>query len=147
MKFKILLTLCCFYAQWLCGEQPSSADDLLNRIIEKAKQNDEWVKSYGSFQETILKRLESDGKLKSQETRTYRTIWIQDTPYQDLIQVDGKDLSESHKKEEAKRKSKFIESLRKKKEDSGEKEEFSWEELRAKYEFALLPPDELGHYV
>jgi hypothetical protein len=124
-----------------------STDSLLDKIVEQARKNDDLLKSYGSFQETVTKKVEEDGKVKSQQTRTYRTVWIEDSPYEELVQVDGKPPDSKQKKEEAKRRSKFVDSLHHKNKDSGEKEEFTWEDLRAKYYFALLPSDQIAKYV
>ena len=121
-----------------------STTDVLRRIVERAKQNEALADNIGFHQVTTDRKLK-EGKISDQKIRMYRTIWLENKPYLELIQVNGKELDEKEEREEKKKKAKFIKSLREKpKEDP---ENITWEDLYSKYEFQPLPADSTGVYV
>jgi hypothetical protein len=129
----------------LRAEEPSEKV-ILGRILEKAEANDKLLDKYGSSEEAKERELDADGKVKDEETKTYRTIWIERKPYQQLVLVDGSPLNSKQRSEEEKRRAKFVEAIHKNK-PSEDEIRLSSEDLFAKYDFTMLPPDELGRYV
>jgi hypothetical protein len=82
--------------------------------------------------------------------RTYRTTWIHGQPYNELVQVDGKNLDSKQKKEESKRKADFVTSISRKAKAKGIQQELKsvqWWDVHTKYDFEILPPEPGSHYV
>ena len=121
-----------------------STTDVLRRIVERAKQNEELANNIGFHQVTTDRKLK-EGKISEQKIRMYRTIWLENKPYLELIQVNGKEPDEKEKKEEKKKKAKFIKAIREKPEE--DPENITWEDLYSKYEFQPMPADSTGVYV
>jgi hypothetical protein len=119
-----------------------SKEEILKKILEKAKQNEERVKQFGYYQSTNQKKMK-DGKVTKVEARLYRVTWIQNQPYLELLKFNGKDLDADGRKKEADRRAKFIKSLSKKDDDD---DEITWDDLYVKYDFEQLPPDQNGLY-
>lgn len=130
------------------GSSPQ-VKQIVEKVLANLKTNEEKAKEYGFFQETVLKELEEDGTVSEQKKRTYRIIWIDGEPYAEMIRFNDLELTAKLKKEEEKRRSKFIKSLKQKKEKDKyeEEDELSWEELLGKYDFRLLPLEGKASYV
>lgn len=125
--------------------------EILKSILKQAEKNDELFDKYDFYQDQEVKDLDDDGKVKKVKTRTYRTIMLLDHRYFELIKVDGKDLDDDDKKDEAKRRGKFIKEIQKKGKASEEEEDdednFTWADLMEKYDFAQLPAEGEAVYV
>src|SRR5438105_1048489 len=65
-------------------------EDIAGKIIQRATQNEHLTEDFGFYQKTITKWLNSDGSLKSQETRTFKTVWIENHPYAELQSVNNR---------------------------------------------------------
>jgi hypothetical protein len=123
------------------GAGPDS-HDLVKHIVDRALENDKASEEYGFHQQTVVKEFDSKGQLKKQETRTYQTAWIETKPYAELLKINDKPPGEKEKKEEAKRRQKFTESIHsKKKQDKDDDFNLTWENLSRKYEFTEIPSD------
>jgi len=147
MKFRtaVLFLLICSFAY---AQSTKTPQEILKEAVAKAKKSEEIADRVGFYQDVITRELNDDGKVTDQETRTFRTIWIEDTPYPELMLVDGKQPNDKQKNEEAKRRKKFTESLHDNKKDEDEAQgSFSWEELSQKYKFTLLPSEAEAFYV
>jgi hypothetical protein len=130
------------------GASPSSTkDDLLKKILNRAKENSEKSLEFGFYQITNTKKM-NDGKLASEEVKEYKLIWLNGQPYLELIKKDGKDLDKSEKKKEQDRKAKFVKTLNKKDDDDDEDgDDITLDDLYVKYDFQELPADNIGQYV
>ena len=130
------------------SQHQPSIKEILEKAIEKAKKSDDAAERFGFYQDVISKELSDEGNVQDKKEKTYRTIWLEDKPYQELILVNGQPLKSDDKKDEAKRQKEFVESLHKKekKEDDSDLD-FTWDELSRKYDFALLPADNLAPFV
>lgn len=146
--FKILINvLTAFALQSVVADAELTHQQILERIVEKAKQNQELSQEIGFHQKVATTKLR-DGKVSETKVKTFRATWIDDQPYLELIQVNGQELSEKERREEKERKVKFVKSLKKKQEaDDDEIDAMAWEDLYAKYDFHPLPSDSIGHYV
>ncbi len=118
-------------------------EEVLRRIVEKAKQNEELSNEIGFHQITATKKL-NDGKVSDEKVRLHRITWVENKPYLELLKVNGMELSAKEKKEEAKKKDEFLKSLRKKSKD--DPENVTWEEMYSKYDFHAMPSDSIGQY-
>src|SRR5215470_340473 len=122
-------------------------EDVLKHILQKAKENEKKSVEFGFTQLTHSKKLD-EGKTTSEETKEYKLIWLQGEPYLALVKKDGKDLDKDDKKKEADRKAKFVKS--KGKDDDGsydDDDNLTFDDLYAKYDFEMLPADDIGPYV
>jgi hypothetical protein len=125
--------------------EPPPTQELLRGIVEKAHQNYKLSQDYGSYKRVVVKKLSKDGKIKKEETKIYRTTWIESHPYSELIRINDKELTKKQKEEEAKRRSEFIKGIRT--QDLKEILEYTWQELYQKYDFTILPPDQDASYI
>jgi hypothetical protein len=126
------------------SSEPLSQTEILQKIVDRAKQNEELADNIGYHQVTTDKKMK-DGKISEQKVRLQRIIWLQDRPYLELVKVDGQAPDEKEKKEEKKKKEKFLKSLREK--PKKDPEDVTWEDLYAKYDFQRLQADSIGSYV
>lgn len=148
-RARIILLLCLFTAAG-CSTcmAAENVHELIEKVRKKADQNETDAGKFGYHQKSILKELSGDGKVEKQETKTFRTIWIEDKAYMELVQIDGKPLDTKHKKEEAERRKKFIETIHKKaKTEPDDEMNLTWEDLEKKYDFKELPPDGTSKYI
>lgn len=123
------------------GAGPDTGD-LVKKVVDRALENDKASEGYGFHQETLVKEFDSDGKLEKQEIRTYQTVWIENKPFAELLKVNDKAPGDKDKKEEAKRRQKFTESIHsKKKQEDDDDFNLSWEDLSRKYQFTVMPSD------
>lgn len=147
MKFRIAALFLLFSA--LAYAQPAQTpEQILKQALDKAKKSEEITDRIGFYQDVITRELDDDGKVTDQETRTFRTTWIDNTVYPELLLVNGKAPNDKQKNEEAKRRKKFVQSLHDNKKDDDEAQgSFTWEELSQKYKFTLLPSEPEAFYV
>jgi len=123
-------------------------EEILKRVVEKAEKNESNTERFGYYQATVTKRLNDDGAIDQQQTRKYRTIWIEEKPYPELLEVDGHPPDADQRKQEQERRNKFQKSLHEKnKKDSTDDLDFTWTELSQKYDFQLMPGDGKAAYV
>ena len=152
MKFKIfflLLAVCSLALPARSTEETQAKEDALKNIFETAKANDKITEIYGLYQQNTVRKISEEGRVKKQKTSVYRTIWLNDVPYAELITIDGRPLSKKEKDEETDRRKKFLKRLKDKKEDKTDDEDFdlTWQDLYQKYEFHKLPAEGQAAYV
>ena len=130
------------------AEQELDQREILDRIVEKAKQNQELARRIG-FQQNVTSTKIRDGKVSEKKIRTFRMTWLNEYPYLELVKVNGKGLSSKELKEEKERRAKFLKSVNKKNDvlEEDDDDQLSWADLYAKYDFQMLPPDSQGKYV
>jgi hypothetical protein len=119
--------------------------EVLQKAAEKANQNEQKALNYGFKLQTIIKKMDTDGKLEEQIQRDSHIIWLEGKPYNELLQINGQSLDSKAKAEEFKRKSEFIKTVRENKKTL--RESLTWTELFKKYDFAFLPPDGEAQYL
>ena len=127
------------------AESSAELKQILSNVVKKLESTQENLNHYGYFQETVLKELEDDGSVSDQKKRTYRIVWIEGEPYAEMIRFNDQELTSKLKKEEQKRREKFIKSL--KEEDDADEKEPTWEELYQKYNFRILQSEPPAKYV
>lgn len=136
------------FATNLFAEDPD-VSQIVERVVDRTQQNLEADDHVGSYQTVAVKKLKGD-EVKQEETKTYRTIWIQDKPYSELVQINFKNLNAKQKKEESKRKSEFVKALYRPSKPKGIHQELrkvEWWNLHHKYDFTLLPSEGYSGYI
>jgi hypothetical protein len=143
-----------FFALLFVSVLPLRADnfdpEILKSIAKKIEKNNELLQNYDFYQDQEVKELDDDGSVKKVKKKTYRTILLLDHRYYELIKVDGKGLIDKDKKDEAKRRSKFIKEIQKKgkpAEEEEDEDDFTLEDLIEKYDFSQLPAEGEAVYV
>lgn len=145
--FLIFITAIIPFGQLGADDLPTEA--IVNRMIEQVKKNMESDDHLGSYQKVVIKKFKNK-TVNSEEARVYRTIWIDDHPYSELVQVNDSDLTSMHKAEEFKRKGEFTKAVHHPSKPKGIQEELKsvrWWELSTKYEFEVLTPTDGAKYV
>jgi hypothetical protein len=126
-------------------EEAPPTQELISKIIKQGQQNYKLSQNYGSYKRVVVKKLSKDGKVKKEETKIYRTTWIEDHPYGELIRINDKELTKKEKEKEAKRRSESIKGIRT--QDLKEILEYTSQDLYQKYDFTILPPDQDASYI
>jgi hypothetical protein len=149
MRFKTVLLLLAFVLPGIktYAETNLSDCEVLQRIFEAAKKNERLTETYGFWEENTTKKLSDEGSVKKQERRKYRTIWIENQPYAELVEIDGKPLTKKQTEEEHDRQEKYAKSLHQHKEKDSDDVDLTWEDLYEKYDFTALPSEENAAYV
>jgi hypothetical protein len=148
MDRKYIALLACLLTALVVQAGPSLTDDeILQQILQKAKENEDFTTRVGFHQTTATKKMK-DGKISEEKIRFHRLTWIDNRPYLELLRVDGRELNPKEKKEEAERRAKFIKSLGKQdEEEDDDDEDVTWDDMARKYNFQRLPADSTGAYV
>lgn len=153
---KIIRFLPIFFVLMSLSAVPLKANtfdpEIIKSIAKKIEKNNELLENYDFYQDQEVKELDDDGSVKKVKKQTYRTILLLDHRYYELIKVDGKDLNDKDKKDEAKRRGKFIKEIQKngKADDDDEEEDeddFTLEDLIEKYDFSQSPAEGEALYV
>ena len=151
---KITKFLPFFFALMFVSVLPLKANsvdpEIIKSIAKKIEKNNELLENYDFYQDQEVKELDDDGSLKKAKKQTYRTILLLDHRYYELIKVDGKALDDDDKKDEAKRRGKFIKEIQKKgkaDEEEEDEDDFTIEDLIEKYDFSQLPAEGEAVYV
>lgn len=146
----IFLSLDVTHSSPKAADSPPPVREIIEKVLSNLKANEEKSKDYGFFQDTVSKEFEKDGSISEQKKHTYRIIWIEEEPYAEMIRFNDQVLTPKLKKEEDKRRSKFVKSLKKREKQKDKDEEvddLSWEELFEKYNFRMLSPEGNASYV
>jgi hypothetical protein len=141
----VTLLLLCMFTVGLTDE-PLTTDQILQNILHKAEDNEKLIDHYGFTFESTEKKLAEDGSVKTEQTKSYRIIWIQNETFAELTEVDGKPLNDKQQKEEQKRRQEFEKKLKQPKKKDPEEEEFEWKDLYEKYDFTRMDPTESSAY-
>jgi hypothetical protein len=148
-KFALFLIVVLTFSTSTFARNTLTKQELLKKILVKAKENAVIMDQFGYYQATNTKKMD-EGKIKDQETRLHRMTWIQNHPYLELLKVDGREPNAEEKKKEADRKKKFLKSVNKKKgdydDDDEDGEEITLDDLYEKYDFDPLPPEPNSAY-
>jgi hypothetical protein len=119
--------------------------ELLKKIVEQLEKNEETIGSYDFHNDAEVKDVNKEGEVEKVEKFTYRTISLEGHRYFELIKFNDKELDKDKKKEEAKRREKFLKRL--KKGDREDEEEITWKDLADKFEFTTHPSEGQAAYV
>src|SRR5262245_20334270 len=118
-KLAALLIFTLLASAPLYASDATANEDVMKKILAKAKDNEKLADEIGFEQSTVVRKMD-DGKVTEQETKVYRLTWIQNQPYLEMIKMNGKDLDQKTKKDEAEKKAKFIKSLNNTQKDDDE---------------------------
>ncbi len=118
------------------------ADDVVKKVIERAKQNSahHHETRYAYSMQNVIEELDEKGSVKQRKERLYELAAIDGKPFYRLIQKDGKPLTEEDRKHELQRERKFRHTLAewsRKKVKSEDEVELN-EELFSKYKVEIV---------
>jgi len=140
-----LLLFLLFITGFAADQAPSQ---LMEKMIAKAKENDHLIDEYGFYQKSVTRLMDSDGNLKKEEVKVYKTVWIENKPFSALQTVNGKALNQDQQQDEVKRREKFIEAIHNNtKSDATAQIDLKWEELVNKYNYTMISSDTSAPYV
>ena len=146
-KAVVALSFLLFAPLFISAEEELTQEMILKRIFDKAEHSEKGIDQFGFFQENIRRELEEDGTITEEEKRVYRTTWIGDQRYAELIEVNGRGLTEKEKKEERKRKQKFLNEVKDKRKELRKEVAIAWKEVYDRYDFERLPAEPGAFYV
>ncbi len=128
------------------AEEKLTDEQILKKIFDRVDENEKRIDQFGFYQETLKKELEDDGTVKQEEKRVFRTTWIGDQRYAELIEIDGKSLNAAQRKEEQKRREKFRKETKDKRKEIKKDVEIAWKGLYDRYDFVRLPAEHGAFY-
>jgi hypothetical protein len=146
VKQKVLLIIFLFALVLpVLASEDLTEETVLQKAAEKAEKNEQIALNYGFKLETIIQKMDGDGKLEKEIKRDSNIIWLEGKPYNELLTINGQKPDSSQMAEEAKRKREFIKAIRENKKIL--RESLTWKDLFKKYDFAFLPADQGIPYV
>ncbi len=115
-----------------------AADEIIQRAVEKAKQEDADKTRYTFLQRVTKDELDDDGKVKETEKLVYRSVPIGDKSFSRLEKKDGQALTGDELKEVQEKEKEFIEEQKEPKKKDKNEYEFKIDgKFVAKYKFTL----------
>lgn len=143
----VIFTLLLFLPLSCLAEERLTDEQILKRIFDRVDENEKRIDQFGFYQETLNKELTEDGSVKQEEKRIFRTTWIGNQRYGELIEIDGKSLDAAQRKEEQKRREKFLRETKDKRKEIKKDVEIAWKGLYDRYEFVRRPAEHGAFYV
>lgn len=134
----------------LSAENPKA---IVEKVVEKLKFQSTPNDQYGFYQQVRHRKFERDFQtVKDEQLRVYRTIWILDKPYSQLIKRNGQKLDGVEKAKESRRRSEFMKEYAGDGRKSGncidqEVKKIRWWEIYSRYDYNFEPPDSGAAYV
>ncbi len=132
----LLLLLICTIP--LAAEDQLTAQQIVERMAVRAEEMDLAGEEWGYWQESVQRKLDSKNRIKDEEKKLRKTIWLEEKPYMELVKINDKDPDTGIKKEEAERKAKFIKEIKDPKKKDSEDDDPTWQQLIQKYDYSLL---------
>ncbi len=80
---------------------PVDVQDLLKRSVAATARNWKEAPNYGFLEHDVEEKLDARGKVKSKTDKTYEVSMMDGSPYNNLVQVNGKPLPADQQKAEA----------------------------------------------
>ncbi len=139
-----------FVAGPVFAEDSASTRPLVEKIAHVVKQDVQAQSHHGFTQTVTITKMDSNGGVKKQEEKLYRTTWVLGKPYNELIQIASRDLTRRERSQEDKRRADFEKAVYQKSKPSGiqqELKEIRWWEIYDKYDFKILPSQPGSSYV
>ena len=148
-KAIISILVCIGLSCQLSAQQQLSRDQVLQKVVERATQNEQERKAYGYDLNMIIHWLNDEGSIRKSEVREYRTNWDDETPQLQLVSINHKQLTEKQLREEQKNREELQKTM-----PNGSKGQsfpsefpFTWTELKSKYDFKMESADANAPYV
>lgn len=126
---------------------------IMEKVVDRLKFQSISDDQYGFYQQVRHRKFESDfQRVKDEELRVYRTIWILERPYSQLIRMNDQKLDAVQKAKESRRKSEFVKERtgQGRKSGNGIGQEFKkirWSEMYSRYDYKFEAPDSGAGYV
>lgn len=146
--FSFLSTAALLLGPSLAAE-PLDAQEILRRAVEQAERRSQ--QEYRSKHEfrilAVSEKLNKKGEIKKTEQNLYRSFPIEGFPFEQLIEKDGRPLSQKQSKKERKKEEKFREKLAKGKtpKDPTEERRVAFNgELVERWDFFSMPDEQVG---
>lgn len=142
----VLISFLCSYLPAETSEQVK--EEILQKIIERATDNEKAMDKYGYDINMKVRWLKSDGNTKKTEIRDYRTTWVEDVPRLELCRINAKPLDYNQRKEQQKNKKEWQKAIHNGQRPSdSHRIPFAWSEIMQKYDFTIDPNDHSSAYV
>jgi len=143
----VIVVLVLFLPLSCLAEERLTDEQILKRIFDRVDRNEKRIDQFGFYQETLNKELKEDGSVKQEEKRIFRTTWVGDQRYGELIEINGKSLDAAQRKEEQKRRDKFLRETKDKRKEIKKDVEIAWKGLYDRFDFIPRPAEEQAFYV
>ena len=120
---------------------------IVNRALERAAWIDEqdFEAEYRYTMQRHVRRYQSDGSIRSEDTRQFEVLPIEGVPFRRLVERNGEPLSDSERAAEWEREQGFIEDLKKKNENDEDDDEIEFSaDLVSRFQFRLEGIDEVN---
>ncbi len=94
-----------------------SVDQIIDRAVERAEKQHQTLAAnhHELIERTVVRSLDADGEIVKRETSVSRVYAVEGARFEELIQVDGRPLNEKERRDERKKKEKFIQEVRERK--------------------------------
>jgi hypothetical protein len=138
-----------FFVIDLEGGDNKVSDDLLQKIIQQATENEQKIEDYGFDCKVVVQKFKGNGQLKNSEVRDYRTEWKEREPEIQLYRINSQSLTLKQRKEneESKKEWKKTVATGINRQRAQHRMPLSWDEIIQKYDFVQIPGDGLTTYI
>jgi hypothetical protein len=89
------------------------ANEIVQRAIETARAQEDAVTQFGSMMLSIVESLDGEGSVKKEEKAVYRRYPILGAVYDEMVEKDGRPLTEKELAKEQKQKDEFVREVQK----------------------------------
>jgi hypothetical protein len=133
-----VLTLAVCFPALLCAQDPL---EIVRRSIEIDQRTAGIVRNYTYLQRQEQRDLDSSGKVKDTETRTWDVTWLEGSPYRRLVAHNDQPLSPNEQQKEEEQLQKSLEQRRKETKEQRERRlaEFERRQQRQREPVKELP--------
>lgn len=111
--------------------------EIVRRLLDQDDSNMKLARNYTCQKREHERHLDKDGKLKSEETKTYDVLVFYDEPYEKLVQINDKLLDAKQQKKEDEKLDKFL-SKRKNESEADRKKRLAAQEKDKEKERAFV---------
>jgi hypothetical protein len=126
-----------------------TSDDLLQKIIQQATENEQKLEDYGFDVKVVVQKYKGNGQLKNSETRDYRTEWKERGPEIQLYRINSQPLTLKQRKENEENKKEWKKTVATgmNRQRAQHRLPLSWDEIIQKYDFVKTLGDGLTTHV
>lgn len=139
-----------FVTGFVFAENSESTRAFVEKVAHMVKQDVQAQSHHGFTQAVTITKMDGNGRVKNQEEKVYRTTWVMGKPYNELIRVASRDLTEKERSQENKRRADFQKAIYQNSKSGGIQQELKqirWWEIYDKYDFKRLPSQTGSSYV
>ncbi len=120
----------------------NDADPIIQNVVDHLKHDLTYMLEYGAHQRVVTTKLSDKGTPKRIEEKSFRTVWVQDKPMNELVHFTCNEFNDSGSSRRCSglEKASFQKDAKPGK-IQAEMKKVRWTDLHKNFQYSLLPPD------